>query len=239
MKEGCKNAECLDAAFSFLPSLFSAQSPLCGTDESGHCLNTTRPCEDVLLFCSLCRSSQSSRASAVRLCLSLQLVETQLPTHRKTSGFPSAPLLCNPLHLASKVVGQTFPLDSLKMPSMKHKSFRLYIPSPAFGKDQNHIGPCFLETIPSCAFAFFAVLSLIPAPRIIAITACCGIGPSARTEDSASLAACICVSGRPISANTFPRTSSAVLGSSFSHSTFPSLTEKVTACPVGPTLHLT
>ena len=118
MKEGCKNAECLDATFSFLPSLFSAQSPLCGTDVSGDCLNTTGPCEDVLLFCSLCRSSQSSRASAVRLCLSLQLVETQLPTHRKTFGFPSAPLLCNPLHLASKVVGQTFPLDSLKMPSM-------------------------------------------------------------------------------------------------------------------------
>lgn len=75
-------------------------------------------------------------------------------------------LQCNPLHLASKVVGKAFPLTPLKGQILT--AFRVFIrheirSSLPSGKNQNHCTPCFTERMPSSAFAFFAVLSLTPA----------------------------------------------------------------------------
>lgn len=94
---------------------------------------------------------------------------TTAPTPDKPKVYPAAHMLCNPLHLASKVVGQPFPLDSLKTPH-RRVMLRHHPPLSAFGKDQNHVDPCFTDRIARSGFAFFAVLSPMPASRSIAKT---------------------------------------------------------------------
>lgn len=54
-----------------------------------------------------------------------------LPAGQKTLRFPApGALQCNPLHLASKVVGEAFPLDSLKV--------RLLTPFPGAASRRRH-----------------------------------------------------------------------------------------------------
>ena len=99
-----------------------------------------------------------------------------------------AALLCNPLHLASKVVGQRG-TSGLPYDGLPERELLFHAPTAPSGKDQNHTGPCFFETMPSRAFAFFAVLSLMPASRIREIISCCGFVPSASKDARASFAA--------------------------------------------------
>ncbi len=97
--------------------------------------------------------------------------------------FPAAIWQCNPLHLASKMVGQTFPLHSLfgkseeqfKV-SLQRVTLNYYILPCQYGLHQNHSLPCLTDCKPSAAFAFFAVLSPMPAASIRFITSFCGTG---------------------------------------------------------------
>lgn len=84
---------------------------------------------------------------------------------KKALLFPSALLLCNPLHLASKMVGQPFLLHSLKRCAVVNLCASIQHPHCSFapyGKAQNQYAPCLMDFTSSCALAFFAVLSLTP-----------------------------------------------------------------------------
>lgn len=88
------------------------------------------------------------------------------PNGNRGFSVPGA-LQCNPLHLASKVVGKAFPLDSLKRANPH--SFSCLYPS------RNPVRPCPPATTkttarpvsqsvcPAVLLLFFAVLSLTPA----------------------------------------------------------------------------
>jgi hypothetical protein len=170
-KEGCKNTECLVHHTVILSSFPSARhffrkpggrSAACSTQHK----RLVKMCEASFALRSARASTHPGSDCAARL---PGARSTTAPAPDKPKVYPAAHMLCNPLHLASKVVGQPFPLDSLKTPH-RRVMLRHHPPLSAFGKDQNHVAPCFTDRIARSGFAFFAVLSPMPASRSIAKT---------------------------------------------------------------------
>ena len=116
------------------------------------------------------RSARASTHPASDCAARLPALAAQLPPHRKNRRFFLRRLSCVTHYtLPARWWASRSLWTPLKTPP-RRVMLRHHPPLSAFGKDQNHTEPCFTDRIASCAFAFFAVLSPMPASRSIAKT---------------------------------------------------------------------
>ena len=138
--------------------------------------------------------SQAAGGSAAFCSPSIRFADRSTASCRPMSA--KRLLLCNPLHLARKAVGQAFPLDSLTAAKKSKSAGKMHTPTLIdiltsccySGKDQYHSMQGFVDTTPSLFLAFFAVPLRIPASRSFASHSLAGSFPSASISLMKSMA---------------------------------------------------
>ena len=140
------------------------------TENGSGTVHNSAPCEDGLVLCSPRRARQAFTHPSSDCAARLPALAAQLPPHRKNRRFFLRRLSCVTHYTLQ---ARSWASRSLWTPLKRLvgvSSLRLHTPPAAFGKDQNHTEPCFTDRIASSAFAFFAVLSPMPALRSRSMT---------------------------------------------------------------------
>ena len=135
------------------------------TENGSGAVHNSVPCEDGLVLFSPRRARQAFTHPAPGCAARLPALAAQLPPHRKNRRFFLRRLSCVTHYtLQARWWASRSLWTPLKTPH-RRVMLRHHHPLSAFGKDQNHTEPCFTDRIASNAFAFFAVLSPMPALR--------------------------------------------------------------------------